>query len=615
MKTNVIIIVVHLFLFGSSILNLVQAQSNYDEHYKKASSFHNVNVDSLNYFADKALYAAVENNSLQQQFEIHSLILKSFVNRGRFLKAYDELSILELLLNTSKNAKLRSRYLMLKGLVFTSIGLNSEGLKFLFEAKNLNHYKIKYLQSEIDYYIASSFFSMGEYAKSIDYAKRSVINNLSISDSLRAFDSYILLANSFAHYDSITDYLKRADRMLENNENDFKKAVLGSTNALIAKSVGKFKESKVHYMKALNISNERGFIYYSANLYNNYAYLLLAEQNYDSAKIVLDKALNIARELENIDLEGSILDSYSDYYATIGDSIQSFNFYKQSVKLKNEYKRIQKVQQSMFLSTVFETEQKEKRILEQESHISNITAILITVASILLIIFIGMMYFRQKSVARKRKLEVNEKTKELDVANALIEGQDNERKRLAHDLHDGINPQLGAFKLTLDNKLRGDVEKSDLTAQLDDIVKSIREISHKMYPTRLEKQGLRAAIEQLILTVRHATEIDISLKSNLNDRLEEKLELNIYYLVLELVNNVIKHADASKLLIQLLIDDESIVLSAEDDGVGFDQENITEGLGMVGLRQRVEHMNGKLVIDSEPGRGTEIMIEIYKTKK
>lgn len=615
MKSIIITIVVQILLFGSSIFTLLHAQSEYKEYYEKALSFHNIKVDSVNYFAGKALDIAINSNSIENQFNIHSLILKSLLNTGHFVIANGKLGTLDSLVNFSNDNELRVRYLMLKGLVYASVGLNSEGLKYLFEAKRSNYNNEKYLNIEIDYYLASSLFNIGEYSKSIDYAKNCAINNLSLSDSLGAFDCYILLANSFANYDSISHYLQLAERMLVNNENDYKSVVLNNTHALIAKSLGNYDESKEHYLKAAKISNDRGFTYYQSNLYNNYAYLLLAEQNYDSAKIVLDKALDIARELENIDLEGSILDSYSDYYATIGDSIQSFNFYKQSVKLKNEYKRIQKVQQSMFLSTVFETEQKEKRILEQESHISNITAILITVASILLIIFIGMMYFRQKSVARKRKLEVNEKTKELDVANALIKGQDNERKRLAHDLHDGINPQLGAFKLTLDNKLRGDVEKSDLTAQLDDIVKSIREISHKMYPTRLEKQGLRAAIEQLILTVRHATEIDISLKSNLNDRLEEKLELNIYYLVLELVNNVIKHADASKLLIQLLIDDESIVLSAEDDGVGFDQENITEGLGMVGLRQRVEHMNGKLAIDSEPERGTEIMIEIYKTKK
>jgi len=370
--------------------------------------------------------------------------------------------------------------------------------------------------------------------------------------------------------------------------------------------------AKASYLEAIDISVTNGYTKHLSTLYNNFAYLLMVEKNHDSANLLLTEALKIARELNNIDIEASVLDSYSDYYATIGDSAQSLAYYRQSVKLKNKYRTQQQIENSLFLSTVFETEKKEKEIARQESRLYRINAILFAVLALFAVAIAVLIYFRQKSAVRKARIKTMAQEKRLEVANAIIEGQDDERKRLAMDLHDGISPKIGSLKLLIDSKLEETAVYPEVIDSIDDIDSNIREISHRMSPAQLESKGLVVVLGNFIKSIKQGKDIDIKYFTNLQSRLTGKYEINIFFLFHELINNALKHSGATELNVQLLDDDEIISLSVEDNGKGFDPEKEHDGTGLKNIRQRVTYLNGDIDIDSVAGQGTAVLIEIKK---
>ncbi len=334
------------------------------------------------------------------------------------------------------------------------------------------------------------------------------------------------------------------------------------------------------------------------------------EKKFDSVEIVLKKALFLTRELKNIDLEASIMDSYSDYYALLGDSAMSYKSYKNSIQLRNQYREKQRVEQSMFLSTVFETEKKEKEIARQESKLYQINSILFAVLTLLSAAVAILIYFRQKSAAGKARINTMAQEAKLEIANALIEGQDAERKRLAMDLHDGIGPRIGMLKMTIDSKMKEKENYTDVIESLTEIGRNIRDMSHRMLPPQLESHGLSKALENLILISERNSDIKFIFYTNLNERLNNKLEVNLFYLSYEIINNAIKHSKGTEINIQLLSDKKSVSLSVEDDGIGFNPDTGFNGIGLKNIRQRVKYLDGKLTIDSASSQGTAIIIEV-----
>ena len=263
----------------------------------------------------------------------------------------------------------------------------------------------------------------------------------------------------------------------------------------------------------------------------------------------------------------------------------------------------------MFLSTVFETEKKEREIARQESKIYQINAFLFAALTLLSIAIAILLYVRQKSAARKARIKTIEQEKKLEVANALIEGQDAERKRLAMDLHDGVSPKLGALKLSIENDFKKDKKTDAVIDSLTDISVNIRDLSHKMLPTQLETHGLIKAIKNLIHIIERNSNFTFRFYTNLKNRLNPKMESNLFFLSYELINNSVKHSEGNEINIQLLKDTESISLSVEDDGKGFDPETSYDGLGLKSIRQRVDYLDGKLTLDTAPDQGTAIIIE------
>lgn len=238
--------------------------------------------------------------------------------------------------------------------------------------------------------------------------------------------------------------------------------------------------------------------------------------------------------------------------------------------------------------------------------------------------------FRGRPLREGMLLTTNDLTQmkkvELAALDAVLEGQESERHRLAKEIHDGIGPLLSALRLNIENVHNrippGDpkLEKSvkNVTELLHTISHEIRSVSHALMPSVLLDFGIVSALENLCQKADEGGQVHVHFfHSGLSKRLEQNTELSLYRITQELLNNALKYAKAQNITIQLIQHPDSILLMVEDDGIGFDKEamkrNHSEGIGLRNVQTRVKFLGGAFSLDTRPGRGVVATIDIpYK---
>lgn len=223
---------------------------------------------------------------------------------------------------------------------------------------------------------------------------------------------------------------------------------------------------------------------------------------------------------------------------------------------------------------------------------------------------------QDRILKEKRMKEVEANNKILHM-NAVLQGQEAERLRIAKDLHDGLGALLSTVKLhfasvqkEIENlsKLNVYQKANDL---LDNACTEVRRIAHNMMPDALSKLGLLQALEDLLEGLR-LKGIKVSLETiNLEEnQMSDETQLMIYRIIQELINNITRHADANSIIVQLSIHEGELFISVEDDGRGFDIDKASDGIGIKNIKSRVAYLGGTMEIESEKGIGTTTNITI-----
>ncbi len=225
----------------------------------------------------------------------------------------------------------------------------------------------------------------------------------------------------------------------------------------------------------------------------------------------------------------------------------------------------------------------------------------------------------QKLESEKSKVEMQREATELQVK-AMVATQEQERKRISRDLHDDVGTKLSALNLflsSLSEKATGknNDEVRSLARSSKQFIKEamydIRQLLFNLSPTILEEFGYTTAVEGLVNKINETKQIHFDLVVfGMNRRLKKDYELALYRITQELINNVLKHAEAKNVSLQIGQRDEKIILMMEDDGKGFDVSAHKDGYGLNNLDARTKLMQGTMTIDSQPGKGTSVLVEI-----
>lgn len=236
-----------------------------------------------------------------------------------------------------------------------------------------------------------------------------------------------------------------------------------------------------------------------------------------------------------------------------------------------------------------------------------------------------LLYIRGRLIQGGMLITFGEVTreKELEAAalNAMLEGQETERKRISKEIHDSIGPALSTIKVSMEalqTKLPKDVgveeEWAEIYTLLDDVSSDVRSVSHTLTPPALEQFGLIPTFEALFTKLNNSRKIKLHFLHALkNERYDNLIELNLYRVIQELINNAMKHSGAKNIYLQMFQKSDTIYFTAEDDGKGFNLDQEYEhprGIGLQNMESRIRSIGGVFHIDSTPGKGTIISIEI-----
>ena len=244
------------------------------------------------------------------------------------------------------------------------------------------------------------------------------------------------------------------------------------------------------------------------------------------------------------------------------------------------------------LAVKYETEKKETRIVTLEKERQMFTWLV--VACVLLVGFLCIVFFQKQRNVRKEK--------QLIATRSILDGEMKERARLAQDLHDRLSGNLSALKIEL-GKYKEPM--NHLRDQLDRCIQDIHGAAHDLMPPSLQF-GMRVALQDFAAQFPNVRFHFFGTEKRINDR----MEFVVYCCANELVNNAINHSGAESINLQLVQDSKYIILTVSDDGCGFDEKTVAKGFGLRSISDRVASCNGNMDIFSEPGKGTEIMIEL-----
>ncbi|HEX5171158.1 MAG TPA: ATP-binding protein [Cyclobacteriaceae bacterium] len=231
----------------------------------------------------------------------------------------------------------------------------------------------------------------------------------------------------------------------------------------------------------------------------------------------------------------------------------------------------------------------------------------------------------EKTMKQKNRAEIEKKINQQKFRSVLIlEGQEEERKRIAMDIHDGIGQMLTSLKYQIESIEQNGNEKfnrkiAEINQGIKDVIKEVRRVTFNLKPTVLGDYGLQAALNVFIQEIGKLTNIQLAFRTqgDMTYRLPQKVENNIFRIVQEAINNAIKYSNAEKIEVLLRQTESDLVITVNDEGDGFDEKiieardiNIESGRGFFNMYERTEYINGTLEIKSAPGQGTVVHLSV-----
>jgi signal transduction histidine kinase len=237
-------------------------------------------------------------------------------------------------------------------------------------------------------------------------------------------------------------------------------------------------------------------------------------------------------------------------------------------------------------------------------------------------IIAGVILIREIFYSLKRA-ETDRLKTERRVLNAIINTEENEKKRFAKDLHDGLGPLLSTVKMSLsalNEKIRdqsGQEILQNTNHVVNEAINTIKEVSNNLSPHILSNFGLTSAINAFTAKINRTKALEIDFKSNMeNQRLENDKEVVIYRAVCELINNSLMHSGASRIEIDLSKHEKFVTLQFSDNGRGFDTSKLdkedSKGMGLSNIETRVKSIEGVFILESSQGKGTSALIKLIE---
>ncbi len=560
-----------------------------------------------------------------------------------------------------------------KGALEEALALNLRGLEI---GKQLGHRRLTVASLAN---VANSYQFLADYDKTLEYqlAALPMVEKMDNPVYLSSLLNNISMTyQMLKQYPKALPYAERAVNIAEENQDAYGSAAAASSLGIIYNNQGDHLKALSYFQRALQVSEENGFMDTQAlallNICEQYRHndesakglpyalkgIPIAEEvgvqetlarlyhsagaccfdlyRYREAEPLLEKAIELSGRFK---FRENLKETYlaaSDVELALGHDATAAGYRKAYTALRDSLINESILQHTTEMETRYKTAQKEAEIgrLEAQSEVQQLRlqqrqGIIVGLGITLgLLGGFGFMYVqntRNKQRITHQQIELGEQKilqleqeKQLSAVDAMLRGQEEERGRLARDLHDGLGGMLSGVRQTL-NVVKGNQYIPEASANsfnralemLDSSISELRRVARNMMPEALLKFGLKDAVEDLCHNF-SGPSLKVQYQAfGLENRLPESTEVIVFRIVQELLNNVVKHAGADQVLLQLLRDGNRFHLTIEDNGRGFDPKKLEEaaGIGWINIRSRVNYLGGEMDLRSAPGKGTSVEIE------
>lgn len=495
-----------------------------------------------------------------------------------------------------------------------------------------------------------------EFQRAGDQASQARVSDMlqNLYSNLRQIDKAVELGEAALAYFRTSDDIIARGLVLSNLGMNYTRAI-------------KFDQAGAAFREALGIARETGYKQLEVSTLLNMGDLLMNQRKTDSMRPYYERAIQLAQETGSIESESIGHRGLGLHYLFAKNYPDSYKHHKKALELSEEHEltfthimNLESMSSLMYamqdplagekfltesthlrdslvgeesrntvaqFEQLYESEKKQSQIrlqLEQLKRKDTLNYFLAAGAGALIVIsLLSYRNYRHKQLLQKKRIEELETEKQLAATEAILKGEEQERTRLAKDLHDGLGGMLSGIKFSFQNMKENLVLTAD-NAQafersidmLDSTIKEMRRVAHNMMPEILLKYGLDVALKEFCNEIDRTGAVSVTYQSIGTEQLtlEQTIALTVYRMVQELVNNAVKHSGAQHIVVQLHAAEQEKLLSitVEDDGKGFSTEqlNYAKGMGWSNIYHRVEFLKGKIDLNTAPGKGTSVLIEI-----
>ncbi len=423
----------------------------------------------------------------------------------------------------------------------------------------------------------------------------------------------IVYEQKLAYSKALSSY-KNALRLYKEKKIPGKISMALSNIAIVYKFQKNYSEAIQYNLEAIAISEQQNDKWNLSATYNNIGNLYGEMGDYKKAIEYCEKALAIAKEIDAGEIIESIYDSMAEAAYKAGDYKKAYQYQKLFSTAMNDFINKESTKQLSELNVKYETEKKQNLINNQQFEIrqKNNWLLFVTVLFFVSVVAAYFIYKNYRNKQEKRLQKEIHRQKEME-AMALFNGEQSERIRIARDLHDSVGQMLSLIKMNLSSQTQN-AENENMQMLIDKTISEVRNISHNLIPEELNF-GIVSALENLSDKVNSSG--GTKMQTDINEEIRaikfhRQHELSIYRIVQEVVSNIVRHADASSIILSMKKNNENLVVNIRDNGKGLDMDSIANsaGIGWKNINARVRMLDGKLKIESEKLIGTTIEITL-----
>jgi signal transduction histidine kinase len=606
------------------------------------------NADSARMFLDRAANHARKIKDINKTGQAYNYIGTNFLRSSDYDSALHYYSVADSFYKIANNelSKINSSVnKMAMATVMSEQGNQLQAIRYYLDGINSLE---KYSFPDKWDVLVSAYTNIGNVYNEIEQFDKMLeydLKALSICNSQKIADSkavQVQMLTSLA-YVKLKDY-SNAEKLFKKIDPLSKKINSPYIFSIQYGIIGKYykdqnqQDSAIHYYKkSLLYSRQSNNKFQEANMLQELGIIFFQNKKYSESIDYLEQSLNLSRQIGDKKREVNSLKYLSELYSAMNQNAKAVHTYQAYIQLKDSLDKSANLKKINEIENQYQAARKQAIILSlekdnllQKSTLQQRRTLIISLsAGCILLLFVALLFYKnyknknhlllQAKKLHEQRMREMEKEKKLEAAESVMKGQENERSRLARDLHDGVGGLLSGVKLSMSN-MKGNVWLSEenaisfnnVIAQLDQSIAELRRVSHNMMPEALIKFGLKEALENYCENLRLSGNIQVNLQTHgLEERMDQNTEIVIYRIIQELLNNVIKHAEARNVLIQLFREGDRFNLTVEDDGKGFDAkpDEIQSGAGLANIRARAEYLNGTVDIVSATGEGTSVNIE------